>query len=251
MPDSEVTSQTISQTTSQTTSQPGGPAVGQPAWRAKLLGFYSILDRNEAELARLLVRPVDQGGAGARVLQVRLKPARPVPIPEILAAARMARAVTAEVGALLIIDDHLDIALAVDADGVHLGQSDLPLAEAKALVARWKPERPFLIGISTHERHQIEAAVRGGADYIGFGPVYETATKFDPDPVQGIAGLAEAVRLAGSVPVVAIGGITPERAASVAAAGAAAACCISSVNASENPAAAGARVSAVWTQRGS
>jgi thiamine-phosphate pyrophosphorylase len=239
-----------SEVTSQTTSQPGGPAGGQPAWRARLHGFYSILDRNEAELARLLVRPVDQGGAGARVLQVRLKPARPVPVSDLLDAARMARAVTAEAGALLIIDDHLDIALAVDADGVHLGQADLPLAEAKALVARWRPERPFLIGVSTHDRHQVEAAVRGGADYIGFGPVYETATKINPDPVQGIPGLAEAVRLAGGVPVVAIGGITPDRAAAVAGAGAAAACCIGSVNASEDPAAAGARVSAAWTQRG-
>jgi thiamine-phosphate pyrophosphorylase len=184
------------------------------------------------------------------VLQVRIKPAKPVPIPEILAAARMARAVTAEAGALLIIDDHLDIALAVDADGVHLGQSDLPLAEARTLVARWKPERPFVIGISTSDPAQIEDAIRGGADYLGFGPVYETMTKLDPDPVQGIDRLAEAVRLAGNVPVVAIGGITPDRAPAVAAAGAVAACCISAVNASENPAAAGARIGAAWLDRG-
>lgn len=246
MPGSEVTSQTTSPATRPTND----PIAGQPAWRARLHGFYSILDRNEAELARLLVRPTGQGGAGSRVLQVRLKPGKPVPMAEIVAVARMARAVTAEAGALLIIDDHLDIALAVDADGVHLGQSDLPLAEARALVARWKPERPFLIGISTHQPAQIEAAIRGGADYIGFGPVFETATKVDPDPVQGLAGLAEAVRVAGSVPVVAIGGITPERAEAVAAAGAAAACCISAVNSSENPAAAGARIGAAWAGRG-
>lgn len=254
MPASEVTSQTTSQTTSQATSsasnQATGPSEGQPAWRSRLHGFYSILDRNEAELARLLVRPAAQGGAGSRVLQVRIKPEKPVPIPEILATARMARAVTAEAGALLIIDDHLDIALAVDADGVHLGQQDLPLAEARELVARCKPARPFLIGISTHLPHQIEAAVRGGADYIGFGPVYATATKLDPDPVQGVAALAGAVRLAGDVPVVAIGGITPERAVEVAGAGAAAACCISAVNAAPDPAAAGARIGAAWTQRG-
>jgi thiamine-phosphate pyrophosphorylase len=224
-------------------------------WRDRLTGFYSILDRNDEQLARLLVRPADPsgqsgqsgpGGAGSRVLQVRIKPVKPAPVPFILAVARMARAVTARAGALLIINDHIDIALAVDADGVHLGQEDLPLAEARALVTRWRPERPFLIGVSTSSAEQVEAAVHGGADYIGFGPVYETATKVDPDPVQGIAGLAEAVRRAGAVPVVAIGGITPARAVAVAAAGAAAACCISSVNDSENPAAAGARIAAAF-----
>jgi thiamine-phosphate pyrophosphorylase len=218
-------------------------------WRDRLIGFYSILDRNEEQLARLLVGPVDQGGAGARVLQVRIKPMNRIPMVRIVETARMARAVTARAGALLIIDDHIDIAMAVDADGVHLGQEDLPLAEARALVTRWRPERPFLIGVSTHDREQVLAAVQGGADYLGFGPVFETSTKANPDPVQGIAGLEEAVRLAGSVPVVAIGGITPERAIAVAATGAAAACCISAVNESANPAAAGARIGAAWVER--
>jgi thiamine-phosphate pyrophosphorylase len=215
-------------------------------WRDRLTGFYSILDRNDEQLARLLVRPVDQGGAGSRVLQVRIKPPHRVPVSQVLETARMARGVTARAGALLIIDDHIDIAMAVDADGVHLGQEDLPLAEARALAARWRPERPFLIGVSTHNAAQVEAAVRGGADYIGFGPVFETATKVNPDPVQGIEGLADAARRAGAVPVVAIGGITPARAAAIAAAGAAAACCISSVNDSRNPAEAGARIGAVF-----
>lgn len=204
------------------------------------------MDRNDEQLARLLVRPVDQGGAGARVLQVRIKPANRVSVPYLLGVARMARAVTARAGALLIIDDHLDVALAVDADGVHLGQEDLPLAEARALVARWRPERPFLIGISTHDAAQVDAAVQGGADYIGFGPVFETSTKANPDPVQGIVGLEAAVRRAGAVPVVAIGGITPARAAAVASAGAAAACCVSAVNDAEHPAEAGARIGAAF-----
>jgi thiamine-phosphate pyrophosphorylase len=206
------------------------------------------LDRDDEQLARLLVGPVGQRGAGARVLQVRIKPVSRAPMPQVLAVARMARAVTARAGALLIIDDHLDIALAVDADGVHLGQDDLPLAEARALVTRWRPERSFLIGVSTHNGAEVDAAVQGGADYIGFGPVYETATKMNPDPVQGIAGLADAVRRAGAVPVVAIGGITPARAVAVAAAGAAAACCISAVNDSDNPAEAGARIGAAFAR---
>lgn len=219
-------------------------------WRDRLSGFYSILDRDDEPLARLLVAPVGQRGAGARVLQVRIKPVIRAPVSHVLAVARMARAVTARAGALLIIDDHLDIALAVDADGVHLGQEDLPLAEARALVTRWRPERPFLIGVSTHDAAQVDAAVQGGADYIGFGPVFETATKVDPDPVQGIEGLADAVRRAGVVPVVAIGGITPARAVAVAAAGAAAACCISAVNHSDDPAAAGARITAAFAGGG-
>ena len=91
--------------------------------RAKLRGFYAILDACDEALARLLVGP-----AGATVLQVRLKPAS---TREILAGARMARRVTTEAGAMLIVNDRLDVALAVGADGVHLGQDDLPLAAAR------------------------------------------------------------------------------------------------------------------------
>lgn len=216
-------------------------------WRERIKGFYSILDTDDEALARLLVRPVAEGGAGARVLQVRIKPPTPVSARDVLAAARMARNVTAEVGALLIVNDRLDIALAADADGVHLGQEDLPLAEARAIVRRRAPARAFIIGISTHNRPQILEAVQGGADYIGFGPVYPTATKSNPDPVQGLAGLRDAVSLAGTTPVVAIGGITPDNVADVAITGAAAACCIGAVNHVKNPSAAGARIQAAFS----
>jgi thiamine-phosphate pyrophosphorylase len=219
------------------------------AWRQLLTGFYSILDSNDEELARLLVRPVADGGAGARVLQVRIKsPGSPEPVAaiEILAAARMARKVTSEAGALLIVNDRLDIALAAGADGVHLGQDDLPLAHARDIVNRMNPV--FLIGVSTHDRAQVIEAVREGADYLGFGPIFTTSTKANPDPVQGIAGLREAVAAARDVPVVAIGGITPDTARDIAAAGAAAACCISAVNHAENRAFAGARISAAFAR---
>jgi thiamine-phosphate pyrophosphorylase len=218
-------------------------------WRQKIFGFYSILDSNDEELARLLVRPVAQGGAGARVLQVRIKPPQPVPAADILAAARMARKVTAEAGALLIVNDRIDIALVAGADGVHLGQDDLPLAQARELVRRVNPQAPFLIGVSTHDREQVMAAVRGGADYLGFGPIYSTSTKVNPDPVQGLEGLRQAVAAAQIVPIVAIGGITPDKAGDIAAAGAAAVCCISAVNHVENRASAGARISAAFAAR--
>ncbi len=116
-------------------------------------------------------------------------------------------------GALLIVNDHADIAAAVDADGVHLGQDDLPIEHARKLLGKKK-----LIGISTHSREQAMAAESAGADYIGFGPIFATITK-DAGPVQGCAGI-RLIRQAVSVPVIAIGGITHEKVRDVISAGA-------------------------------
>lgn len=131
-------------------------------------------------------------------------------------------------GALLIINDHADIAVAVGADGVHLGQDDLPLADARKVVG----ER-LLIGISTHTREQALAAEAGGAGYIGFGPVFPTATK-DAGPLRGIDGLRE-VRSAVRIPVLAIGGITAANAEAVVAAGADGVAVISAVLDAKDP----------------
>src|SRR5688572_5364855 len=136
-------------------------------------GFYAVLDADSEELARVLVSPE---GAGARVLQLRWKPEGLVSTRDLLAAARMARRVTREFGARFVVDDRIDIALAVEADGVHLGQEDLPLADARRIAAG-----RLLIGISTHDPDQVRAAAAGGADYLGFGPVYATASKRNPD----------------------------------------------------------------------
>ena len=127
-----------------------------------LRGFYAVLDRDDAALARALVRH-------ARVLQVRLKPASGEDIARV---AHMARRVCTEAGAHLIINDRIDIALAVGADGVHLGQTDVPVADARALVGK-----RLWIGVSTHDLEQVARAVVGGADYLGFGPVFATSTK--------------------------------------------------------------------------
>jgi thiamine-phosphate diphosphorylase len=195
---------------------------------AAIRGFYAILDRDDEALARALVGP-----GGARVLQVRIKPRTGPPIPavELVRIAAMARRVCDEAGAALVMNDRVDVALAAGADGVHLGQGDLPLAEARALAGG-----RLWIGISTHDLAQVRAARDGGADYLGYGPVFPTATKANPDPVQGIARLREAVALAGATPVVAIGGITPERAAAVYGAGAAAVCAIGAVTDAADPA---------------
>lgn len=204
--------------------------------RARVRGFYAVLDGDDEGLARALVTPAADGGAGATVLQVRLKPAS---TREVLTAARMARRVTRSVGALLVVNDRLDVALAVDADAVHLGQDDLSLEDARAAVAA--AGRPMGIGVSTHDLAQVRAALAGGADYLGFGPVFATATKANPDPVVGLDGLAAAAALAraAGVPLVAIGGITVAAAAAVADTGASAACAIGAVNGSADPAAAG------------
>lgn len=226
--------------------QDGGDAGRLESWREKLCGFYAVLPGPDEALARALLASCDRGGAGATVLQVRYKPAGSVSTAALVDAARLARRATRRAGALLIVDDRLDVALAVGADGVHLGQTDLPIADARRVVQHATPGRRFLIGISTHDTEQVVAAVRAGADYLGFGPVYATSTKENPDPVRGLDGLAAAVELAGGVPVVAIGGIGPRRAADVAATGAAAACAIGSVNGAADPAAAGRRIGAAF-----
>jgi thiamine-phosphate pyrophosphorylase len=186
--------------------------------RDAICGFYAVLDRDDPALARALV-------GEARVLQVRLKPAAgPVDAGELVRVARMARRICDDAGAALIVNDRVDVALAVDADGVHLGQTDLPIEDARRIA----PD--LWIGVSTHNVAQVRAACEAGADYLGFGPVFATTTKANPDPVQGLEGLLAAVAAAGGRPVVAIGGITVETAGEVYRTGAHAICAIRAVN---------------------
>lgn len=197
--------------------------------REGVRGFYAVLDREDEELARALL------ASGARILQVRLKARdRRIGASEILRVARMARRMCDEAKALLVVNDRFDLALLAQADGVHLGQTDLPIERVRAVVG----DR-LIIGVSTHDAAQVRAAVASGADYLGYGPVFGTTTKDNPDPVQGLEALQRAVELAGSTPVVAIGGITADRAREVYATGVAAICAISAVNAASDVTAAG------------
>lgn len=109
------------------------------------------------------------------------------------------RELTTDFDAFLTINDYPDIALAIDADGVHLGQEDLPLIEAKKIIS------DKIIGISTHDINQAVEADRGGADYIGFGPVFHTSTK-DAGQPKGLS-ILKVVKEAVKIPVIAIGGI--------------------------------------------
>jgi thiamine-phosphate pyrophosphorylase len=113
-----------------------------------------------------------------------------------------------------IVNDRPDIALLVGAGGIHVGQTDLGVEQTRAIVGR----EPW-VGVSTHSPEQVEAADRTSADYVAFGPVFSTSTKEKADPVVGLQLLAEA-RKRTSKPLVAIGGITLERAADTYRAGA-------------------------------
>ncbi len=209
-----------------------------------LRGFYAILDAPASWLedpealerrARQLLAAqpcclqLRAKGAGARALAAAAEP-----------LVRLCRAA----GVPFCVNDRLVVALAVGADAVHLGQDDLPLADAlRVRAAAGRPE--LAIGFSTHDRAQALAAVAGGADYIGFGPVFATGSKVNPDPVVGLEQLAEVCR-AVSVPVVAIGGIALEAVGSVAAAGASAAALIAAIATASDPTAAGLQIRAAF-----
>ncbi len=135
---------------------------------------------------------------GAKVIQYREKnKEKRLKHEECLVLRRL----TEKRGCLFIVNDDLDIALAVKADGAHIGQDDLPLSAARALLG---PD--MIIGVSTHSPEQARAAVRGGADYIGVGPVYATRTKKDVCAAVGLGYLDYAAKNV-KIPFVAIGGI--------------------------------------------
>ncbi len=173
--------------------------------------LYAIADTlGRPELSFLgLAEQICAGGA--RLLQLRVKDR---PTREFLTIAQEVRTICHRYGSLLIINDRADIALAVEAEGVHVGQEDLPLAAARKVLGPGK-----LIGVSTHDPAQALAAGRGGADYLGFGPLFGTSTKATGYSARGLDQLRE-VRALVSLPIVAIGGITAERAPAVLAAGA-------------------------------
>jgi thiamine-phosphate pyrophosphorylase len=159
---------------------------------------------------------------------------------------RLARALVPlcrRAGVPLALNDRVDLAALSGADLADVGQTDLPLADARAVLARLG--RPLPVGVSTHNLAQAMAAAAAGADYIGFGPVFATGSKTAPDPVVGLAAL-QAVCQAVSVPVVAIGGITRSRIAAVVEAGAAAAAVIGDIDTSSDRTAAGLSIGAAF-----
>lgn len=167
---------------------------------------------------------------GAAVVQLRAKHATD---GETLRLAEAIRALTREAGALLFVNDRFDLALAAEADGVHLGQADLPpgrLPEAA--------RRALLVGRSTHTEEQARNAKDEPVDYVAFGPVFGTGSKASEYDARGLPMLARAAALAAPRPLVAIGGIDAGTAAEVRRAGAAAVAVISAVAHAADPEAA-------------
>jgi thiamine-phosphate pyrophosphorylase len=144
----------------------------------------------------VVVRAMAEGGA--KVIQYRQKLGKTP--REMLDECREIRKITRDYGVIFIVNDYIDIAILSDADGIHLGQDDLPISEVRRLA----PE--MMIGVSTHSPEQAQAALRDGADYIGVGPLYETHTKTDVIAPVGV-GYLEYIALNIGIPYVAIGGI--------------------------------------------
>src|SRR5213080_1637361 len=186
-----------------------GPS--HPGELASRLALHVLTAREWSRGRDMLTVAAAALDGGATVIQLRDKIASTrVLIEEGLAL----RALTRERGALLIVNDRLDVALAVEADGAHVGQEDMPVALARRLLG---PER--ILGVSAATRQEAEEAVAGGADYLGVGPIYPSRGKADAGPATGVQLLTElAARYA--IPLVAIGGISATNAPEVIRAGA-------------------------------
>jgi thiamine-phosphate pyrophosphorylase len=190
--------------------------------------LYLITNRRQLPAGRTLLDTVEAAlSAGVRMVQLREKD---LPARELFTLAQQLRQVSRRYGALLLINDRIDVALAVEADGVHLGGQSLPVAVARQLLG---PQR--LLGVSTHFRTEIDAAAAAGADFVTFGPVYATPSKAAYGPPQGVEKLRAACAGA-PLPVFALGGIDAARCSEVLAAGAAGVACIAAVLGARDPA---------------
>ena len=192
--------------------------------------LYAIVDAAVALAAGYdppaLARAYLEGGA--RLIQLR---APGVGSSRLLAWSRAIVADAAACGGRLIVNDRGDVALLADAGGVHLGQDDLPVEAVRALLG---PER--IIGLSTHDAAQLADALARPVDYVAIGPVFETTTKTTGYAAVGLQAVGETRARAGARPVVAIGGITLDRAPGVIAAGASSVAVISDLLADGDPA---------------
>jgi len=191
----------------------------------RLPGLYVIIDsqalkgRSHAEVAKQAIQ------GGARTIQLRDKLHNK---KELLPIAQQLKNLCADRGVLFIVNDHLDLALATDADGLHLGQNDLPLKVARQLLPIDK-----ILGVSTTSVEQATMAESEGADYIAVGSIHPTTSK-ETAKVIGLEGLRQ-IRQAVTLPVVAIGGITRDNATEVIAAGADSVAVISAILQAESP----------------
>jgi thiamine-phosphate pyrophosphorylase len=187
--------------------------------------LYAIVDpercqgRDPVAVAEAILR------GGCAMLQLRTKRASD---RDRLIWMRALRERAHAYGVPFIVNDRPDLAVLASADGLHLGQDDVPIAEARKIVGSMP------IGLSTHRESELRAAILAGADMIGFGPVFETKSKENPDATVGIAQLSEIVRVS-TVPVVAIGGIDASNVALVRETGVPLSACISALGEADDP----------------
>jgi len=188
--------------------------------------LYLVTDRGLARGRAMLdvVRAAVKGGVTCVQLREKTCDTRQF-IEEALAVKELLRSR----GVPLIINDRVDVALAVGADGVHLGQKDMPLAAARAIVTD-----TMLIGISAESAADAVAAEKGGADYLGVSPIFATPTKTDAAAPLGLAGL-QVIRRAVRLPLVGIGGLSRQNAAAVVRGGADGIAVVSAIVAAKDP----------------
>ena len=190
--------------------------------------LYAILDRSVSHGRDLPVLLEAILGGGGRLVQLREKT---MPLADLLPLAQRLARRCREVGALFLVNDRADLALAAGADGLHVGQEDLPARRARQIL------RPgMILGVSTHDPEQARRAVADGADYVAVGSIYPTMTKAGFQLVG--SELIRRVRPDVPVPLVGIGGITADNAGAVLAAGADAVAVISALCAAPDPKAA-------------
>ncbi|MFN2426329.1 MAG: thiamine phosphate synthase [Candidatus Binatia bacterium] len=200
-----------------------------------LYPIVNVRDHGQAERDRVFALALELAGAGATLLQLRAKPLGAGALADL--ASRLLERLEGS-AVQLIVNDRLDVALACGAAGVHLGDEDLPVGPARRVVlessaGRHSPhdEADFLIGYSTHSPDEAARAQAEPADYLGFGPVFESPTKAGVRAARGIELLAKACR-ASRLPVVAIGGIALANARQCWEAGAASVAVISEIESS-------------------
>ncbi|WPK11254.1 thiamine phosphate synthase [Lysinibacillus louembei] len=166
--------------------------------------------------------------AGVTIFQLREKGEGALQGEALLNFAKRCQQLCRTYGVPFIINDDVALALAIDADGVHVGQDDSELAKIRSQFA------DKIIGVSVHNNEEMQTAVAGGADYVGIGPIFATNSKADANEPAGVTFLQKARASYPDFPIVAIGGITPERTAQVLAAGADGVAVISAICQSDN-----------------
>ncbi len=209
-------------------------------WSPSVLTLYLILDPDLCGGAEGMLTTTAQAiQGGVTAVQLRAPHWKKRPLVEV---GRRLKALVTPHAIPLIVNDHADVALAIDADGVHVGQEDLPVESARALLG---PDK--LVGLSTTCETEHAAACPALVDYAGLGPIFPTGTKPDASAALGLSVLAQAIKRS-SIPCVAIGGIGLGRVAPIRAAGAAGVAVISAICGTENVSYCAAQLRRQWEE---